>query len=308
MQQTMTARHWSIVLLTGALFGSSFLFIHVAVAEIPPLTMAAGRAALAMPVALVFLLASGRRLPPLGAAWIPLIMLGLLTAAIPYAAIAWGQRYIASGLAGILFGTIPVFAVLAGSVLLAGEERLSLARLTGALVGLAGVVLVIGPKALAGIESQMLGAGVTLGAAFSYTLGTIYARTRKELDPVVMTAGQLLVGAVVLTLAALVTDAPWQLAPSAAAIGAVAATAVLGTALPSLLLFWLVRNAGASNASLATFFIPVMAVALGAVMLGESLPWTAFAGLGLILLGAAGVGGKLKRGVKVPAASSPTRG
>lgn len=301
MQQTMTAKHWLVILLTGGLFGSSFAFIHVAVAEIPPLTMAAGRAALAMPVALAFLLASGRRLPPLGRAWIPLIVLGLLTAAIPFSAIAWGQRHIASGLAGILFGTIPVFAVLLGPMLLGREERLTAGRLTGALVGLAGVVLVIGPQALAGIESQALGAGVTLGAALSYTLGTIYARTRKELDPVVMTAGQLTVGAVVLTAAALVTDAPWQLAPSAEAIGAVAATAVLSTALPSFLLFWLVRNAGASNASLATFFIPVMAVALGTAMLGESLPWTAFAGLGLILLGAAGVGGRLKRRAKAPA-------
>ena len=301
MQQTMTARHWMFVLLTGGLFGSSFLFIHVAVAEIPPLTMAAGRAGLAMPVALIFLAASGRRLPPLGRAWVPLIVLGLLTAAIPYAAIAWGQRHIASGLAGILFGTIPVFSVLVAPLLLGREERLSLARLIGALVGLAGVVLVIGPKALAGIEGQMLGAGVTLGAAFSYTLGTIYARTRKDLDPVVMTAGQLIVGAVVLTVAALVTEAPWQLAPSAAAIGAVAATAVLSTALPSFLLFWLVRNAGASNASLATFFIPVAAVALGTAVLGESLPWTAFAGLGLILLGAAAVGGRLKRRIKAPA-------
>ena len=212
MQQTMTARHWSIVLLTGALFGSSFVFIHVAVAEIPPLTMAAGRAVLAMPIALGVLLAGGRRLPPLGRAWIPLIVLGLLTAAIPYSAIAWGQRHIASGLAGILFGTIPVFSVVLAPVLLGREERASLARLSGALVGLAGVVLVIGPQALAGIESQMLGAGVTLGAALSYTLGTIYARTKKELDPVVMTAGQLIVGAVVLTLAALAIDAPWGLA------------------------------------------------------------------------------------------------
>ncbi|MHA1536296.1 MAG: DMT family transporter [Alphaproteobacteria bacterium] len=301
MQQTMTARHWSLILLTGALFGSSFAFINIAVAEIPPLTMAAGRAGLAMPVALAFLLASGRRLPPLGRAWIPLIVLGLLTAAIPYAAIAWGQRHIASGLAGILFGTIPVFSVLLAPVLLGGEERPSLARLIGALVGLAGVVLVIGPKALAGLEGQILGAGVTLGAAFSYTLGTIYARTREELDPMVMTAGQLIVGAGVLAASALATDAPWQLAPSAEAIGAVAATAVLSTALPSLLLFWLVRNAGASNASLATFFIPVTAVALGAAMLGESLPWTAFAGLGLILLGAAAVGGRLNRRAKAPA-------
>lgn len=301
MPQTMTARHWSLILLTGVLFGSSFVFIHVAVAEIPPLTVAAGRAALATPIALGVLLAGGRRLPPLGRAWIPLIVLGLLTAAMPYSAIAWGQRHIASGLAGILFGAIPVFSVVLAPMLLGREERLTWARLTGALVGLAGVVLVIGPQALAGIENQMLGVGVTLGATLSYTLGTIYARTRSELDPVVMTAGQLIVGAVVLTLAALVVDAPWQLAPSAAAIGAVAATAVLSTVLPTLLLFWLVRNAGASNASLATFFIPVTAVALGTAALGESLPWTAFAGLGLILLGAAAVGGRFKRRAQAPA-------
>jgi len=290
MNQTMTLRHWPVLLLTAALFGSSFLFINIAVKEIPPLSLAAGRALLAVPIGLLMLRAIGLRLPRLGRAWLPLIVLGIFTAAIPYAAIAWGQRHIESGLAGILFGTIPVFSVVL-TPLLARDERFSSGRILGALIGFAGVVLVIGPKALGGLDGQLLGAGVTLGAALAYALGAIYARTKPDIHPAQMTAGQLVVASIVLSAGALAFDTPWQLEPSLAALGAVAWTAVLSTALPVILLFWLIRNVGATNASIATFFMPVVAVALGALLLGEQLPWQAFAGLGLILLGALAVNG-----------------
>jgi len=290
--QSMGARHWAVLLLTAVLFGSSFFFIKTAIAEVPPATLAAARALLAVPVAWALLRLAGGRLPPPGGAWWPLLVLGVLTAAVPYAAIAWGQRHIESGLAGILFGTIPVFSVVVAPLLLA-EERHSGGRLAGAAVGLAGVVLIIGPQALAGIDRQFLGAGVTLIAALSYALGGIYSRRQAGIPPTAMAVGQLLTASMILVPVALVVDAPWRLAPSAAAVGAVAAVAVASTALPAFLLFWLIRNAGATNASLMTFFMPVVAVVLGAALLGERLPWPAFAGLALILLGAAAVGGRL---------------
>ncbi|HUT51619.1 MAG TPA: EamA family transporter [Alphaproteobacteria bacterium] len=285
--------HWLVVLVAGTLFGSSFLFVNIAVTELPPLSLAAGRALLAVPIAYVVMRAAGFRLPPPGRAWVPLILLGFLTAAIPYSAIAWGQRHIPSGLGGILFGAIPIFSLILTPLFLR-DERVTAARVAGAVIGFGGVVLVIGPEALAGIDQQILGAGVTLAAAFSYAAGAIYARTCPDLHPVVMTAGQLVVGSVVMLIAALVVDAPWTLRPSAGALGALAGTAVVGTALPTILLFWLVRQAGPGNASLVTFVMPVVAVALGAAALGERLPLIAFAGLGLILIGAAAIGGRLK--------------
>lgn len=291
--QRMEAKHWAVLLATASMFGSTFVFINVAVAEVPPASLAAGRALLAAPIAWAFLRIAGFRLPPLGAGWWPLLVLGVLTGVIPYTTIAWGQLYVESGLAGIIFGSIPVFSVILAPIFLR-EERFTPGQIVGACIGFAGVVLVIGPKALAGVGDQLFGALITLLAALSYTLGSIYSRTRGDLSPVVMTAGQLIVASIMLVPLSLIIDAPWTLTPSAGALGAVAWTAVIGTALPVLCLFWLIRNAGATSASLMALFMPVVAVAIGAAALSETLPWQAFVGLALILSGAITVGGKVR--------------
>ena len=103
MNQKMTPFLWSALILTATLFGSSFLFIKLTVSDIPPFTLAAGRAALAAVAVYIFMRLNGARLPAIGRDWVPLIVLGILTAVIPYVAIAWGQRYIDSSLGGILF-------------------------------------------------------------------------------------------------------------------------------------------------------------------------------------------------------------
>lgn len=298
--QGLETRHWLVLLATAAMFGSTFLFIKLAVADIPPTTLAAGRALIAAPIAFAFLRIAGFRLPPLGLQWGPLILLGILTGVIPYTTIAWGQQFIESGLAGIIFGSIPVFSVILAPIFLR-DEKFTGAQMAGAAIGFAGVVLVIGPQALSGIGDQIFGALITLAAALSYTLGSIYSRTRSDLSPVVMTAGQLITATVLLVPVSLVLDAPWTLSPSIEAVGAVVWTGIVGTAVPVLCLFWLIRNAGAVSASLMTFFMPVVAVGLGAAVLGEALAWQAFAGLGLILLGAAGVSGRIRLPARVRA-------
>jgi len=293
----MAVRDWALLVLTAVLFGSSFFFIKSAIDAVPPATLAAGRAVLAVPIAWAFLRMTGGRLPPLGREWIPLAVLGVLTAAVPYGAIAWGQRHIDSSLAGMLFGMVPVFSVALAPLFLR-DERLTAGRLSGAALGLGGVVLLLGPQAVAGLGDQIAGALVTLAAALSYALGGIYARRHKHIAPTVMAAGQLLTAALILLPFSLALDAPWTLAPPSAALGAVAAVAVLSTALPALLLFRLIGRVGATNGALLAFFMPVVAVVLGVALLGEDLPWTAFAGLGLILIGAAAVNGRLTRSPK----------
>ena len=235
---------------------------------------------------------SGRRLPKLGREWVPLIVLGMLTAAIPYAAVAWGQARIDSSLGGILFATIPAFSVLIAPLML-GDEGFTAERLLGAAIGFGGVVLVVGPTAFSGMAAQALGAVVTVIAAFSYATGGIYARRHPNLSPVVMAAGQLVIGSAILIPLSLIADAPWTLQPSTVAIGSLITVALFSTAVPSLLLFWLVRNAGATNASLLAFFMPVAAVLLGVGLLGEQLSWSAIAGFGSIILGATIVTGNI---------------
>ena len=292
--QRISARDWALLALTAALFASAFFLNKIAVASLPPLTVAAGRVALAAAIALAILHLTGGRLPAPGRAWRPLLVVGLLTTAVPFTGIAWGQRYIDSGLAGIIYGTIPIFTVLFAHFLTA-DERFTARRGVGVAVGLGGVVLIFGPAALAGIGDSLLGSGLTLMAATSHALGAIYVRRCARLSPVVLTAGQLVCGMLLLAPLSLLVDAPWRLQPTTAALAAVGAVAVVGTAVPLLITFWLIQRIGATNTSLLAFLMPVMAVCFGAVLLGEWLPWQAFAGLALILAGAAAVGGGRSR-------------
>ncbi len=299
MTPRMTLAHWSVLLLTAALFGSSFFFIKISVASIPPLTLAAGRALLAALALALVVRVAGHRFPAFGRGWWPILVLGVLTAAIPYFAIAWGQTRIDSSLGGILFATIPVFSVLIAPLFLA-EERLTTGRLAGAAVGLFGVVLAIGPDALVDLGDQLSGAAATIAAAFSYAAGTIYARLQRQLSPLVLTSGQLLTASALLVPVSLAAEAPWALAPPSPALLSLAVVALLNTAAPVLLMFWLVRRAGASNTSLLAFFMPVAAILLGVVFLGEPLEWTAMLGFAVILLGAGIVSGVFRpRGAKL---------
>lgn len=294
MNKSMGLAGWAALLLTAAMFGSSFVLTKLAIESISPLTVAAGRVALAAPLAWAVLRLSGERLPPLGAAWIPLLILGFLTAAIPYTAIAWGQVNIASGLGGILFGTIPIFTVVLAQFLTA-DEKLTPERSIGSIVGLAGVVVVVGPGALMHFDDYVGASVITLLGALSYALGGIYARRNPQLSPLVMVTGQLLTATVMLVSLSLAVDTPWTLQPSPGALGAVAAVAVLSTVLPALLLFWLIRRVGATSGSVVAFFLPVVAVVLGAALLGERLPVQTFVGLGLILLGAFAINSRFPR-------------
>jgi len=279
------ARHWFLIVLTAALFGSSFLFIKVATSEIPPLTIAAARAGIAALIVAVAAIISGVRLPPPGRDWLVLMVIGLLTAIIPYTAIAMGQRYIESALGGILFATIPLFTVLLAPLFLPGE-RLTGKRIAGALIGLVGVSAVIGPQVLASMQAQLFGTVMTVAAAASYALGGVISRRHAHVSPMILAVGQLVTAAPVLVLVSLLFDSPWRLQPSFATLAALGAVGLIATAVPVLLFFVLIRDVGATRTSLLTFFMPVFAVLLGAVFLGERPGPFALGGLALIFAGA----------------------
>lgn len=299
----MKPLHWLIVLLTATLFGSSFLFIKLAVQEIPPLTLAAARVLIAAIAMTAVLFAVGRRLPALGRAWLPLLVLGVLTAAIPYVGIAWGQTRIESSLGGILFATIPIFTVVIAP-LVTPEQRLHGWRLFGVGIAFAGVITTLGTQSLtaflfsasgSGGSAHLAGATVTLLAAFSYAIGNIYARIKSGMDPMVMASGQLITGSLVLLPIAFLLDPPVVAIPENTALYSTLALALLSTAAPVLMMFWLIRNVGATNASVLAFFMPVASVLLGALVLQETLEIHEVAGFALILLGALTSTGTLSR-------------
>ncbi len=279
----MNLKYWIVLLTTASLFGASFLFIKIAVAEVDPLVLAALRVVGAAVFMAGILGVSGQRLPRFGRAWGPLIVLGVLTAAIPYFAIAWGQTRIPSSLRGILFATIPIFTLLVVPFV-AAETRLGGLKILGVVLAFGGVILAVGPEAL--VSGEFWGAAMTLLAALSYAMGNIYARLQTGITPLAMATGQLITGSLILVPLAALAGGPITFDFSASVWGSLTAVAVASTAVPVVLMFWLIRNVGATVASYLAFFIPVAAVILGALVLREPLGVTSLLGFGAILLGA----------------------
>jgi drug/metabolite transporter (DMT)-like permease len=170
-------------------------------------------------------------------------------------------------------------------------------RLIGVIVGFAGVALMIGPSVLASLGgSNALAQLAVLGAAFSYSLAGIFGRRfrRMGLAPIIPAAGQVTASAVLLLPIALFVDRPWMLAmPSTETWLALAGLAILSTAIAYVLFFRILATAGATNLMLVTFLIPVSAILLGALILGEDLQAKHFIGMAMIALGLAAIDGRL---------------
>lgn len=288
----MSAGDWLLLVILSILWGGSFFFAKVAVDELPPLTVALARVALAAALLLAAMRISGLALPRARATWAGFAVMGLINNAIPFTLIFWGQTHIASGLASILNATTPLFTVLLAHVATA-DERLTPARLAGVAVGFLGVTVMIGPDALGDIGHAVLAQLACLAAAFSYALGGIYGRRFRGEAPMAIAAGQMSASTAMLLPLVLLFDRPWELpAPSPAAVGAVAALAALSTALAYVIYFRILARAGATNLLLVTFLIPVSAILLGVAILGEALAPRHLAGMAAIALGLAAIDGR----------------
>ena len=295
-QRAMNATEWALLLLLAVLWGGSFFFGKVALAAVPPLTLVVLRTGTAALALLLYLAVRGQGLPVSLAVWRGFLVMGLLNNAIPFALINWGQTQIDSGLSAILNATTPLFTVLIAH-LVTIDERLTRPRIAGVLLGLAGVVVMVGPSALRGLGLAGLGKLAVVTAAASYACAGLYGRRLTGLNPVVAACGMLVAAALVMLPVALVVDTPRGLAAARdagwAIWGALAGLALLSTALAYIVYFRILATAGATNLLLVTFLIPVSALLLGGLVLGERPDWTAFAGMALIFLGLAAVDGRL---------------
>ena len=292
MNATMGRKEWLLLVALSLLWGGSFFFAELALVELPPLTVVLGRVGFAALALNAFILLSGRRMPGSPRLWGAFLVMGALNNLLPFSLIVWAQVHIDSGLAAILNATTPLFTVLLAHLLTA-DERLTRPRLAGVLLGFAGVALMIGPGALKGLGLAGLGQVAVLGAALAYAFAGIYGRRFKALAPSTAACGMLTATTVMILPLALVIEQPWNLSPGAGTWGAVLGLALLCTVLAYLIYFRILASAGATNLLLVTFLIPVSALLLGTIFLGERPDWTAYAGLALIFAGLAAVDGRL---------------
>jgi drug/metabolite transporter (DMT)-like permease len=301
----MSGREWAILLILAMLWGGSFFFNGVAVRELPSFTIVWLRVASAAAALLIVLPVVGCRIPMQGRVWLAFFGMGLLNNVLPFALIVWGQHRIASGLASILNATTPLFTVLVAH-LLTPDEKLTPLKGAGVLVGLFGVAVMIGPDAVGGLNGGALAELACLAAALSYAFAGVFGRRfrRMGIAPLATAAGQVSASAVLLFPAMLLADRSWTLAlPHAATWGAVLGLGLLSTALAYVLYFRILATAGATNVLLVTLLVPVSAILLGALVLGETLLPRHFTGMALIGLGLTLIDGRLPRQVAVQIAA-----
>jgi len=269
------ARDWSLLGILSVLWGGSFFFNGVVLREVPPLTLVLLRVALASLFLLPLLRVYRIRFPTGFSAWKPFIAIGLFNNVLPFSLIVAGQTYIPSGLASILNATTPLFTVVVMAA--AGEEKLHARRIAGVIVGLIGVVILHGGgfhgKGLGFESGQGIGLLLCLAGAFSYGLSALLARRLLSNSPPLGTATfQMLASTAMMVVVAGVIDRPWQLPmPGATTWLGVIGLAALSTALAYIVFFQILRRSGATNVMLVTLLIPVTAILLGYLVLGEQI-------------------------------------
>lgn len=294
-QPSILLRAWGDLALLALLWGAIFLFIALALREMTPLWLVFFRVAPAAAALWLVARLRGERAPRGPAAWGAFLVMGLLNNLIPFGLITWGQQAVESGLASILNGATAVFGILVAAALLR-DERLTARRLAGALLGLAGVAVIIGPEALAGFDLRSLGQIAILGAALSYAFAGVWAKTRmKGLSPLVSAAGMLTASSLLALPAALLLEGPPPAPERALTFAALAYISLAGTAGAYLLYYRVLAAAGSGNLMLVTIVMPPISVALGTLVLGERLAPGVLLGAALILLGLAIIDGRLLR-------------
>ena len=288
----MGVREWIMITILSVMWGGSFFFIEIAVRDVTPLTVVWCRVSLASMILLAVARLKGYRLPSSRAIWGELAIMALLSNVFPFSLIVWGQTHIESGLASILNGTTPIFSVIL-THFLALEEKLTANRIVGVLVGWLGVAVLIGIESLKGFGVEVMGQIAVLVAAFAYACGAVYGRRFRTMSTLVVTTGMICCSAVMMTPLALIVEQPWHLSPGWPPIAAVCALAVISTSIAYLIYFRVLAVAGPTNILLVTFLVPISAILLGYLLLGERLGWNVFAGMGLVLTGLAAIDGRM---------------
>jgi drug/metabolite transporter (DMT)-like permease len=278
---------WLLIGILSILWGGAFFLIEVGLRSYPPITLVFMRLALAVPPMWIAMRLMGERLPTEPRIWGLLAIVGALNCALPFILFFWGQQYLDSGYASILNATTPLWGVITAHFL-TSDEKATPARIVGVLIGMAGIVVMVGPEAMKGLSNNLLAQLACIVSTIFYSFAAIYGRrlSQTELTPMAVATGQTMAAALMMVPIVAVMDQPWTMAvPRLDSTLAGVTLAIFSTALAYTLYFRLIDRSGASNAQLVAFLMPILAVILGIAFLGESLSGGQIAGAGLIAVG-----------------------
>jgi drug/metabolite transporter (DMT)-like permease len=278
------ATELAFLLVLSALWGASYTFIKIGVDTIPPVTLIAARTSIAGVLLVAILRLRGLRLPADRRVWGRFLAQACLNSVVPFTLIAWAEQTTDASLATILNSTSPIFTFLL-TALITRHEAVTSRRLFGVAAGLIGICLIVGVEALGGLGQGLWAQLAIVAATICYAGAAIFGKNFKGLDPMMPAAGSLICGGAVLLPVSFVADRPWTLAPSTDSVLALLALSIFSTALAFVIYFRLVQTLGSVGTTAQAYLRVPIGVAIGVLLLGETLSSTAWVGLACVVAG-----------------------
>lgn len=301
-------KNYLFLLGIGVIWGSQFIFQQMAVADIPPVWVGAGRSVIGFLT--LFLICHGMKLTSKGSQWLKFNLIGLLEATIPFILVAWGQQYTDTAIAAILMGTIPFFTVILAPLLIKGA-RITMAGTGSVLLGFIGLLILFYPELASGnSNSSLIAAGSIITAAACFAIGILLLKGVENEHPLIVARNvlgsaslQIVVVATLMTIIAPTTAI--TLTPSS--LGAIVYLGTMCAGLVYYLYMMLIRDAGPIFASLNNYLVPVIGVLLGATINDEAMATHTWAALATILAAVAfnQITGSLTASATKPATAAP---
>lgn len=271
-----------------AIWGSTWLAIKMGLEDLPPLTFAGIRFALAALLLGIIMVVQGFRLPANRQDWRLLLYTGFLSITLNYALVFWGEQYISSGLAALLSAIVPLFGLpLAHRYL--QDEPLTWPKLGGVLLGLLGIVVVFsGELATGGTHALWASGGIVLAAFATAQAGVLIKARGTHISPSVLAGVQMAGGCIPLLVGGLLLEGnPLRFHWTPLAFGALAYLTVLGSVIAFLMYYWLIRHTAVSGVLMVPLVTPLVAVLVGVMFGGETIGWHTVLGGSAIIGGVA---------------------
>jgi len=279
----MKTKHWIAFIGLGLIWGSSFLWIKIAVQEMGPNTLVAYRVLFGLLFGIVVVLFQRAKWPSTFKEWLPLLILGLTNIAIPFFLISWGEQVIDSGVASILDATVPLFTILVAHFLL-HDDKMTIPKVLGLLMGFAGVVVLMS-KDIGASSGSLLGQAAVIVASVFYAASSIIARKYTEDTPAIFrSVGPLVSATGVMWLATFLVESPVKVPTLPLIWVALLWLGILGSGFAFILLYYLIHEIGPTRATMVTYLFPLSGVTLGVLFLHEQLTWQVATGAVLIIL------------------------
>jgi drug/metabolite transporter (DMT)-like permease len=279
----LKTKHWIAFIGLGMIWGSSFLWIKIAVQEMGPITLVAYRVLFGFLFGLAVVLFQRTKWPSTFKEWLPLLALGMTNIAIPFFLISWGEKVIDSGVASILDATVPLFTILVAHFLL-HDDKMTVPKVLGLLIGFAGVVILMS-KDIGASTGSLLGQAAVIIASVFYAASSIIARKYTEdTSAIFRSVGPLVSATGVMWLASFLFEAPVKVPDMPIIWVALLWLGILGSGFAFILLYYLIHEIGPTRATMVTYLFPLGGVTLGVIFLHEVLTWQVVTGAALIIL------------------------